>query len=50
MAKTKKQQLKPGSWIKKVWVDEAHPPRKHGANHRKHAKKKSDAKKLRRTR
>ena len=50
MAKSKKQQFKKGSWIKKVWLEEAHPPSKHGSNHRKGAKKKRDAKKLRRNR
>ena len=50
MAKSKKQQFKKGSWIKRVWSEEAHPPSQHGSNHRKQAKKKKDAKALRRVR
>ena len=50
MAKSKKQQLKIGSWIKKVWSEEENPPSRHGSNHRKRGKKRKDAKKLRRLR
>jgi hypothetical protein len=48
MAKSKKQQRKIGSWIRKVWFDEEHSETNHDSESKKHMKK--NAKRERRIR